>query len=222
MNAWIECAVQRSLMAGDLGGQVGSWATLILLLDLRRARQACPWRSVHAVREGRAGAGGWVGVRVETPHRGRSHCTSTASAVLPSIPQPLSFYPTPAVRPCSLCPSPCPCPPLHQSSTHPLTLPTPAGLIRKDWAKQFPHDSVVVESVASIVVRKGNPLNIRGWDDLTRWVGGQVGWVCGGASSINMPFQGVRVQSGWHWCIVQHEVGPGPSAAALSGVLGLQ
>ena len=43
-----------------------------------------------------------------------------------------------------------------------------AGLIRPDWAARFPNKSIVVESVVSIVVRKGNPLNIRGWDDLTR------------------------------------------------------
>lgn len=43
-----------------------------------------------------------------------------------------------------------------------------AGIIRKDWASQFPHKSVVVESVVSIVVRKGNPKNIKGWDDLIR------------------------------------------------------
>ncbi len=45
----------------------------------------------------------------------------------------------------------------------------PAGLIRPDWEAQFPNKSIVVESVVSIVVRKGNPLNIQGWDDLTRW-----------------------------------------------------
>ncbi|KAI3437870.1 hypothetical protein D9Q98_000316 [Chlorella vulgaris] len=43
-----------------------------------------------------------------------------------------------------------------------------AGLVRDDWAKQFPNDSVVAESVCAIVVRKGNPKNIRGWDDLAR------------------------------------------------------
>ncbi|GAB4819353.1 hypothetical protein N2152v2_006399 [Parachlorella kessleri] len=42
------------------------------------------------------------------------------------------------------------------------------GLIRPDWATRFPNKSIVVESVVSIVVRKGNPLNIQGWDDLTR------------------------------------------------------
>ena len=47
--------------------------------------------------------------------------------------------------------------------------PRPApGLIRPDWRAQFPCDSVVVESVVSIVVRKGNPKNIRGWEDLVR------------------------------------------------------
>jgi sulfate transport system substrate-binding protein len=39
-------------------------------------------------------------------------------------------------------------------------------LLRPDWPTQFPSNSVVVESVCAIVVRKGNPKNIRGWDDL--------------------------------------------------------
>lgn len=172
-----ECAVQRSLMAGDLGGQAGSWHRHASPAAWSKSSRAGVPLEECACSQSGKGRSWWVGGRVQTPHCGHSHCTSTASAVLPSIHLPLSVCPMPAVRPCSLCPSPRPCPPLHQSSAHPPTLPTPAGLIRKDWAKQFPHDSVVVESVASIVVRKGNPLNIRGWDDLTRWVGGQVGWV---------------------------------------------
>ncbi|KAL6769205.1 SULP3 [Auxenochlorella protothecoides x Auxenochlorella symbiontica] len=43
-----------------------------------------------------------------------------------------------------------------------------AGLLDPDWAPRFPHQSIVVESVVSIVTRAGNPKNIRGWDDLIR------------------------------------------------------
>ncbi|KFM24351.1 Sulfate-binding protein [Auxenochlorella protothecoides] len=43
-----------------------------------------------------------------------------------------------------------------------------AGLLDPDWAPKFPHQSIVVESVVSIVTRAGNPKNIRGWDDLIR------------------------------------------------------
>eukprot|EP00887_Chlorella_sp_A99_P007787 scaffold20.g7787.t1 len=43
-----------------------------------------------------------------------------------------------------------------------------AGLIRHGWQSKFSNSSVVVESVVSIVVRKGNPKGIRGWDDLAR------------------------------------------------------
>lgn len=45
-----------------------------------------------------------------------------------------------------------------------------AGLLDPDWAPKFPHQSIVVESVVSIVTRAGNPKNIRGWDDLIRCV----------------------------------------------------
>lgn len=60
----------------------------------------------------------------------------------------------------------------------------PAGLIRQDWPAAFPNNSIVCESVCAIVVRAGNPKNIRGWEDLGeqqawqaangRWGGG--GW----------------------------------------------
>ncbi|KAL4451774.1 hypothetical protein ABPG75_007436 [Micractinium tetrahymenae] len=43
-----------------------------------------------------------------------------------------------------------------------------AGLIRQDWPAAFPNNSIVCESVCAIVVRKGNPKNIRGWEDLAR------------------------------------------------------
>ncbi len=43
-----------------------------------------------------------------------------------------------------------------------------AGLIHPGWQKRLPNNSVVAESVVAIVTRKGNPKNIKGWDDLIR------------------------------------------------------
>ncbi|ALG86895.1 sulfate ABC transporter substrate-binding protein [Gordonia phthalatica] len=43
-----------------------------------------------------------------------------------------------------------------------------AGVVDEDWQKQAPHDSVPFGSVVALVVRKGNPKNIRTWDDLLR------------------------------------------------------
>ncbi|KAL4422115.1 hypothetical protein ABPG77_003400 [Micractinium sp. CCAP 211/92] len=43
-----------------------------------------------------------------------------------------------------------------------------AGLIRQDWPAAFPNNSIVCESVCAIVVRAGNPKNIRSWEDLAR------------------------------------------------------
>ena len=43
-----------------------------------------------------------------------------------------------------------------------------AGLIDADWRERAPNGGIVAESVVGIVVREGNPLNIRGWDDLAR------------------------------------------------------
>jgi sulfate transport system substrate-binding protein len=40
-----------------------------------------------------------------------------------------------------------------------------AGLVASDWA-QTPTDGFVTKSVVSFIVRKGNPKNIRTWDDL--------------------------------------------------------
>ncbi|KAL3130825.1 hypothetical protein ABBQ38_000160 [Trebouxia sp. C0009 RCD-2024] len=42
------------------------------------------------------------------------------------------------------------------------------GLIDKEWQERAPNKSVVCESHVAIVTRKGNPKNIKGWDDLTR------------------------------------------------------
>lgn len=43
-----------------------------------------------------------------------------------------------------------------------------AGLIRKDWQKQFRDNSAPYTSTVVFLVRKGNPKNIRDWNDLTR------------------------------------------------------
>ena len=43
-----------------------------------------------------------------------------------------------------------------------------AGLIRPGWQQRLPNNAVVAESVVALVTRKGNPKNIRGWDDLVR------------------------------------------------------
>jgi hypothetical protein len=42
------------------------------------------------------------------------------------------------------------------------------GLINPGWQSRLPNNSVVAESVVALVTRKGNPKNIKGWDDLTR------------------------------------------------------
>ena len=42
------------------------------------------------------------------------------------------------------------------------------GLVRPDWAKQFPNNSSPYYSTIAFLVRKGNPKNIRNWDDLAR------------------------------------------------------
>lgn len=42
------------------------------------------------------------------------------------------------------------------------------GLVPADWAKRLPHNASPTTSVSVILVRKGNPKNIRGWNDLGR------------------------------------------------------
>ncbi len=42
------------------------------------------------------------------------------------------------------------------------------GLIKKDWAQQFPNNSSPYYSTIAFLVRKGNPKNIQNWDDLIR------------------------------------------------------
>jgi sulfate transport system substrate-binding protein len=43
-----------------------------------------------------------------------------------------------------------------------------SGHIGADWAARLPHQASPFYSVHAILVRKGNPKNIRGWDDLAR------------------------------------------------------
>ncbi len=42
------------------------------------------------------------------------------------------------------------------------------GLIKADWQKRFPHNSSPYTSTIVFLVRRGNPKNIRDWDDLAR------------------------------------------------------
>ncbi len=43
-----------------------------------------------------------------------------------------------------------------------------AGLLPADWQNRLPHNSAPYVSTLAFLVRKGNPKNIRNWDDLTR------------------------------------------------------
>jgi sulfate transport system substrate-binding protein len=43
-----------------------------------------------------------------------------------------------------------------------------AGLVAADWAKRLPHNSAPYTSTVALLVRKGNPKNIRDLDDLAR------------------------------------------------------
>lgn len=42
------------------------------------------------------------------------------------------------------------------------------GAVAKDWASKFPNNSSPYYSTMGFLVRKGNPKNIRNWDDLVR------------------------------------------------------
>lgn len=42
------------------------------------------------------------------------------------------------------------------------------GLIASDWATRLPYNSTPYHSVIAFLVRKGNPKNIRDWDDLVK------------------------------------------------------
>ncbi len=43
-----------------------------------------------------------------------------------------------------------------------------AGLINKNWQKQFPNNSAPYTSTVVFLVRKGNPKHIKDWSDLTK------------------------------------------------------
>ncbi|MGJ0120701.1 sulfate ABC transporter substrate-binding protein [Williamsia sp. MIQD14] len=43
-----------------------------------------------------------------------------------------------------------------------------AGVVDEDWKTQHPNNSTPFGSVVALVVRKGNPKNIRDWDDLLK------------------------------------------------------
>lgn len=42
------------------------------------------------------------------------------------------------------------------------------GFVRKDWQKAFPNNASPYYSTIAFLVRKGNPKQIKGWDDLVR------------------------------------------------------
>ena len=42
------------------------------------------------------------------------------------------------------------------------------GLVSADWRKQFPHEATPYTTTSVFLVRKGNPKNIKDWDDLAR------------------------------------------------------
>jgi len=42
------------------------------------------------------------------------------------------------------------------------------GLLEKDWQKRFPYNSTPYSSTVVFLVRKGNPKNIKEWDDLIK------------------------------------------------------
>jgi sulfate/thiosulfate transport system substrate-binding protein len=48
-----------------------------------------------------------------------------------------------------------------------MTKVVDAGLVAPDWSKDE-HKGIVTNSVVSLAVRKGNPKNIKGWEDLIR------------------------------------------------------
>lgn len=43
-----------------------------------------------------------------------------------------------------------------------------AGYIQPNWQKEFPNNSAPYTSTVVFLVRKGNPKNIRDWNDLTK------------------------------------------------------
>jgi sulfate/thiosulfate transport system substrate-binding protein len=73
-----------------------------------------------------------------------------------------------------------------------------AGLVSKEWSSGD-HDGMVTDSVVVLAVRKGNPENIRGWDDL---LGGDVEvitpnpFTSGGARWNVMAAYGAQLEQG--------------------------
>lgn len=56
---------------------------------------------------------------------------------------------------------------VHYSLETDITRLVDEGLVAKDW-KDTPTDGIATSSVVVLVVRKGNPLGIQGWDDLIK------------------------------------------------------
>lgn len=56
---------------------------------------------------------------------------------------------------------------VHFSLASDVTRLVDAGLVAKDW-DQGDHKGIISSSVVVIAVRKGNPLGIKGWDDLVK------------------------------------------------------
>lgn len=56
---------------------------------------------------------------------------------------------------------------VHFSLTPDVTRLVDAGLVAKDW-NAGPNKGIVTDSVVVLVVREGNPKNIKGWDDLAK------------------------------------------------------
>ncbi|MGH3333469.1 MAG: sulfate ABC transporter substrate-binding protein [Nocardioidaceae bacterium] len=56
---------------------------------------------------------------------------------------------------------------VHFSLEGDVTRLVDAGLVAEDW-KSGPTKGIVTQSVVALVVRKGNPKNIQGWDDIVK------------------------------------------------------
>lgn len=102
---------------------------------------------------------------------------------------------------------------VHFSITPDVTRLVEAGLVAPDW-DAGPDRGIVTDSVVVLVVREGNPMDIRGWDDLTR-----------DDVSIVTPNPGSSGAARWNvlaaWLHVAGEGGSDAEAEAfLSDVLG--
>uniref|UniRef100_UPI002FC937EC substrate-binding domain-containing protein n=1 Tax=Aeromicrobium sp. TaxID=1871063 RepID=UPI002FC937EC len=56
---------------------------------------------------------------------------------------------------------------VHLSITPDVARLVEAGVVARDW-NAGPNKGIVTDSVVVLVVRKGNPKNIRGWNDLAK------------------------------------------------------